>query len=87
MVWRCLCSSATFGEVSSSPEANGCSVYLRWRGTQKEKGRVCKALFGGSIPSRASTSLYVVRVLFALGIRFETTIFLRIKTVAWGLSL
>jgi hypothetical protein len=25
------------------------------RGTQNEKGRVCKTLFGGSIPSRAST--------------------------------
>jgi hypothetical protein len=35
----------------------GGSVHLRGRGTQKEKGRVCKALFGGSIPSRASTSL------------------------------
>ena len=27
---------------------------LTGRGTQKEKGRVCKTLFGGSIPSRAS---------------------------------
>jgi hypothetical protein len=31
-------------------------VSSRRRGTQNEKGRVCKALFGGSIPSRASTS-------------------------------
>jgi hypothetical protein len=27
----------------------------KWRGAQKEKGRVRKALFGGSIPPRAST--------------------------------
>jgi hypothetical protein len=27
----------------------------KWRGTQKEKGRICKALLGGSIPFRAST--------------------------------
>jgi cation transport regulator ChaC len=32
-----------------------CLCCERWRGTQNEKGRVCKALFDGSIPSRAST--------------------------------
>jgi hypothetical protein len=32
------------------------SVVSKWRGTQNEKGKACKALFGGSIPSRASTS-------------------------------
>jgi hypothetical protein len=31
------------------------------RGTQKEKGRVCKALFDGSIPSRASNMLWFSR--------------------------
>jgi hypothetical protein len=34
-----------------------CQRCERGRGTQNEKGRVCKALFDGSIPSRASTSL------------------------------
>ncbi|MDX6460463.1 MAG: Mu binding, gamma subdomain [Acidobacteriaceae bacterium] len=36
----------------------GESVTLKWRGTQNVKGKVCKALLGGSIPSRASTTLY-----------------------------
>ena len=57
------CGVACFAQLHSVKRTRepiqtvGVSVHLRGRGTQKEKGRVCKALFGGSIPSRASTSL------------------------------
>jgi hypothetical protein len=109
--WCGVACIAQLHSVKRTQEPNqtvGASIHLRGRGTQKEKGRVCKALFGGSIPSRASTSLYWSRlyrpyfshssgrrmpgpaplVVFARRVlRFDTTIFLRMKTVACGLSL
>jgi hypothetical protein len=39
----------------------------RRRGTQKEKGKVCKTLFGGSIPSRASTFTAAAKAMMAIG--------------------
>jgi hypothetical protein len=41
--------------LSPKVSTAGYLVDLTGRGTQNEKGRVCKTLFGGSIPSRAST--------------------------------
>jgi hypothetical protein len=63
--WCGVACIAQLHSVKRTREPNqtvGGSVPLRGRGTQKEKGRVCKALFDGSIPSRASTLPYASRL-------------------------
>ena len=57
----CIAQLHSMKRTREPTQTVGASVHVTGRGTQNEKGRVCKALFGGSIPSRASTSLYSSR--------------------------